>query len=170
MRANPRGGVHSMRVNEPPKVRPSSLTAFALWAQRRPSPIPAFAKRVARSLLFRVRGNEPRLEGWSRPLIVGRAGPHARCLGSEKDDPASAHLKCRATIKSGQSDARLRCLILTSVLNSGGVDQFAVFSGSPTAIQRNGKQSCDVGPDPSARRGHLFTALREERNPGGWTS
>ena len=152
--------MHSMRVNEPPKVRPSSLTAFALWAQRRPWPIPAFAKRVARSLLFRVRGNEPRLEGWSRPLIVGRAGPHAEMPGSEKDQPASAHLKCRATIKSGRSNARLRCLILTSVLDFGGVDEFAAFLAR--RVPSREIETIVMLADPSARRGHLFTALREE--------
>ena len=135
----------------------AGLVKLALWAQRYRWPVPRFVRRAGRALLSQFPRDEVQVEDWSRPLITCRA----TCVEMPNIDNGQVteafHSHCNSPEKS---QARLRCLILTSVLDAGGIDEFVAF-----LARRLPTQGVDISvmlTDPASRGGRLITALRKE--------
>jgi glycosyltransferase involved in cell wall biosynthesis len=117
--------------------RQSRLKRLILWAQRRDWPLPASVRSAARIWLRKfLQANSDRspVEDWSSPLIAGRitsfdAPPEAPCISgllSVAADAASEQVSAARGVLTGSTDP-LRCLIVTAVLDAGGIDEFVGF-------------------------------------------
>jgi glycosyltransferase involved in cell wall biosynthesis len=148
------GGSNLTHRNKRPRKLPG-LVQFALWAQRHRWPVPRFVRRAGRTLLSQFYEDEVQVEDWSRPLIARRVTPRVEMPSISNGSALQSHF-----FKSEKSQARLRCLILTSVLDAGGIDEFVAF-----LARRLPTQGVDINvmlTDPASRGGRLITALRRE--------
>lgn len=102
------------------------IAQLALLAQRYHWPAPRFLRAAGRFLLSRLRAEQPRIEDWSSPLIIrgetmeGALPAFAYTLSPSQPVRGSA---CAMSA----SNASLNCLIVTAVLDAGGIDEFAAF-------------------------------------------
>jgi glycosyltransferase involved in cell wall biosynthesis len=104
-----------------------------LWVQRRRWPIPRRLRAVARELLGRTRSAHDHdgspVDDWSRPLIE-RGYDHAAARIPELTDAPPTQLfgvTKAAPRTTATGSAGLRCLIVTKVLDAGGIDEFVAF-------------------------------------------
>jgi glycosyltransferase involved in cell wall biosynthesis len=109
------------------------LGTLTLGAQRHSSRFPRIIKSIGRLLLRRITQRECReIEDWTAPLIVrGQSTAHVT-VGQNR--PSELHIDVHAVDRSVQSAksgaanaARLRCLVVTTVLDAGGLDEFVSF-------------------------------------------
>jgi glycosyltransferase involved in cell wall biosynthesis len=112
----------------------SYFARFILWAQRRSWLLPRSIRTVATRLLGPIRSASDRdpVDDWSAPLIahgtmpldlpIAEIGPVLQPAPSPAREQLST--KQRST---EASDSRLRCLIVTSTLDAGGMEEFVAF-------------------------------------------
>jgi glycosyltransferase involved in cell wall biosynthesis len=119
------------------------LAAFALAAQRFNIRLPEVILKPLRSLLIElVKGKaiDQSVKDWSSPLIAGRevmsdqsANAAKAQIGIENDAlPMAINLpeveySLKHTMSSGESKGGLRCLLVTSALDVGGLDEVVAF-------------------------------------------
>jgi len=116
--------------------RLSPFTRFVLWAQRRSWPLPKEIRRTFHNLLRRVLpAFEDRcpVDDWSAPLITRRSA----IIRAPIEMPVSDGLRASPTaaydrlssehLGASESVNCLHCLIVTRVLDAGGVDEFVAF-------------------------------------------
>jgi glycosyltransferase involved in cell wall biosynthesis len=153
----------------------SYLTSLELWARRRSWLLPNWAKSTARCVLGRIgeltNKKYDDLENWSAPLIVResatatveiREWPTASASQPTPLDLTSQQLP--GDNRSGASGSRLRCLIVTPVLDGGGVDEFVSFLARHLPLRGLDTSVMCAAPSPSerARVGFLASELRRE--------
>jgi glycosyltransferase involved in cell wall biosynthesis len=103
---------------------PRRLNRIILWLQRQRLPIPTRVRQLARVILDRaLRGRGPvsPVDNWSKPLI-DRAG---RLAHAPTVEPRPASSPGGAVRPSPLP--RLHCIVATTVLDVGGIDEFAAF-------------------------------------------
>jgi glycosyltransferase involved in cell wall biosynthesis len=150
-----------------------SFTILALAAQRLNIRLPEIIQRPLRTMLTKsMKGAGQSIEDWSRPLIAGRgatAGLDTTSTVTEILESGPAPLGAADTGAAArpvkQPKARLRCLLVTSALDAGGMDEVVVFlarrlprHGISTAVLH---ASVEGTPDglPTGRLGQF---LREQ--------
>lgn len=127
-------------------MKPRALARRALLeAQARGLRPPAGLRRVSRRTLERigVMQGAPELESWTAPLVAGRAmgdPPGPRAGSAPRDAPAAA-----SSPRSAAGGETRRCLILTDVLDTGGIDEFVALlarrlpeAGWPARVAKTG--------------------------------
>jgi glycosyltransferase involved in cell wall biosynthesis len=158
------------------RKQPSRFTLLILWAQRRSWRLPRWVRSAARNLLSRIRPAldiQGLVDDWSRPLVVrGTASLGASIVAMPTVSnalPAALNFpsehssaKERSTKKS---EDRLRCLIVTKVLDAGGLDEFVAFLARQ--LPPWGLDTIVMYADPASRSsraqgGQLAAALRDE--------
>jgi glycosyltransferase involved in cell wall biosynthesis len=141
------------------------LGTLTLSAQRHSSWLPPAIKGAARLLLGRiVQGEYHEVEGWSSPLIF--RGPNAAHFTMPQfsesqvavERPVQSH-KSR-TANSG----RVRCLIVTTVLDAGGIDEFVSFLARQLPLlEIDATVMCAAATNGErSRTGFLASELRKE--------
>jgi glycosyltransferase involved in cell wall biosynthesis len=116
------------------------LKALALGAQRWNAPLPEPIRRPLRALLASVtkyQTAEPDIQDWSTPLIIGAkvmADPNVKvCLDHSPPAQANSALSMvGAGVQQHSGNKRdhiagMRCLLVTSCLDAGGMDEVVVF-------------------------------------------
>lgn len=163
-----------------------AFTALALRAQRLNIRLPEAIRNPLRSFLARLTReeiDEHGIEDWSTPLIADRdmlGGPVSEDIAgriSEMDTalPADSGQRVPSAlfdangsrnqhVKGGESVARVRCLLVTSSLDVGGMDEVVVFLAR--RLPRHGVQTAvlhasPVGAPDGAPTGRLGRLLLE---------
>lgn len=156
------------------------LKALALMAQRLNIRLPDAIRSLLRLLLIKlVKGEtvDQDIEDWSTPLIAGRevvadlpaSATEVRISGSDGARPVITNL-CDTTDLAKQPEnvedprPNLRCLLVTSALDVGGMDEVVFFLGSRLPrhnIQTAVLHASDKGALNGAPTGRLGRRLRE---------
>lgn len=107
------------------------LSALALTAQQMNVRLPEMILRPLRLLLSRLlesRLSDQNIDDWSKPLIEGRGGPAASGTNAiEAQDAGSDVASPTAASTIWQPENGLKCLLVTSALDVGGLDEVVVF-------------------------------------------
>jgi glycosyltransferase involved in cell wall biosynthesis len=114
------------------RKEPSRFTRSLLWAQRRSWLVPHRIRSFVSSLLGPIRPTTDLspVEDWSAPLVgaIPRGPPIAQVGTVLQAAPSPPLERLSETPASTQEpDGRLRCLIVTSTLDAGGMDEFVAF-------------------------------------------
>ncbi len=158
----------------------SVLKALALMAQRLNIRLPDTIRGPLRSLLIRlvnVETVDQGIEDWSKPLIAGRevaadlaaSATDARILGSDGAPLGITNLCVVADLAKQPENVdelkpNLRCLLVTSDLDAGGMDEVVFFLASRLPgheIHTAVLHASDKGSPDGAPTGRLGRRLRE---------
>jgi glycosyltransferase involved in cell wall biosynthesis len=101
-----------------------ALSAALLQAQRRSGRVPAPVRRIGRRLLTRAAAGPPPIDGWSSTLLGG--APLGTPPAASADGAAVAP---SPLAPGGLPGPRLRCFVVTGVLDVGGEDEVVAFLG-----------------------------------------
>lgn len=137
----------------------SPVVTTALWAQRRSWLIPRVLRQAGLSMLSRLQGGPAPVEGWNSPLIV-REGMISNSARHAIDLNQAATCLPSRIDRPNRPDRRLSCLISTSVLDAGGIDEFVAFLAR--RLPDSGIRSTVMVTEPAATGGRLMRALQEE--------
>lgn len=99
---------------------------LALLAQRCRWPVPRFLRAAGRFLLSRLRAEQPRIKDWSSPLVI-RGEAMAGALPVSAYTPSLSQTFQDRACAISAPNASLNCLVVTAVLDAGGMDEFAAF-------------------------------------------
>ena len=157
----------------------SVLKALALMAQRINIRLPDAIRDPLRSLVIRlvkVETIDEGIEDWSTPLIAGRGAVDLAACATESsisgsdgapleiaNQLAATDLEKRS-INCGEPKPRLRCLLATSDLDAGGMDEVVFFLASRLPsheIYTAVLHASDKGSPDGAPTGRLGRRLRE---------
>ena len=153
----------------------SYLTSLELWARRRSWLLPHWARSAARRVLGRISEftvkNYDDIKNWSAPLVVRESAaataemrelPTAGASPPTPPDITCHHLALDN--RRGASGPRLRCLIVTPFLNSGGIDEFVSFLARHLSLLGldTSVMCAALSPEKRARVGFLASELRRE--------
>jgi glycosyltransferase involved in cell wall biosynthesis len=152
----------------------SRFATFMLWVQRRPWLLPKVIRRSCRSFLQQYLpafDNQSPVEDWSAPLVIRGSTligapiemPTASDAMPAAPNPDYERLSADRR-RTHELISRFRCLIVTRVLDAGGVDEFVAFlarqlpvwGGFDTTVMCASSQEC------RAHIGRLATALATE--------
>ncbi|WP_407118080.1 glycosyltransferase family 4 protein [Bradyrhizobium sp. LMG 9283] len=106
-------------------------------------------------MLSQLRKEQRLIEDWSSPLIT-REYAHGPLPPFEHAAELVRNGECAPTAPKLQQ----RCLISTSVLDTGGIDEFVAFLSR--RLPSHGIATTIMLTDPAARRGLLLRSVREE--------
>jgi glycosyltransferase involved in cell wall biosynthesis len=153
----------------------SYLRSLELWARRHSWLLPLWARSTASRVLGRASELNSKkyadIENWSAPLIVresATATAEIRELPTASASPPTpldlTSQQLPGGNQSGASGGRLRCLIVTPVLDGGGVDEFVSFLARHLPLRGLDTSVLCAAPSPSerARIGFLASELRRE--------
>jgi glycosyltransferase involved in cell wall biosynthesis len=153
-------------MNSPVRNARSLFRRATLWAQRNSWRLPRGVRRAAKRLIM---GNRPSWEGdgvvddWSKPLV-----PYdSKSVPSVPDAyPAAPSDKLLLSAKPVSSPQRFHCLIVTTVLDAGGLDEIVAFLARRLPLMgfRVTVMCAQVSSDSETRSsvGLLATALQSE--------
>jgi glycosyltransferase involved in cell wall biosynthesis len=142
------------------------LAEVTLWMQRHgwllPRRLRALIGRSGGSSLALLRNSFPVVvDDWSQPLIesTSERAVHDACLPAEMPKPVPAQAVLRP-----EKSPDLRCLIVTRVLDTGGIDEFVAFLARRLpayGIAASVMRTVNGRPDRHAD-GRLASTLRDE--------
>jgi glycosyltransferase involved in cell wall biosynthesis len=157
-------------MSKPSRNQFTRLTMITLWMQRWSWVLPGWVRSAVRRLFGRTRPASDGLrlvDDWSEPLVVrGSALPDTPIVEMPAASEALPH-GANSTYEQLPTDyrSRLRCLIVTRVLDAGGIDEFVAFLAR--RLPAFGFYTTVMYTDPLCRkgaadRGRLAVALRSE--------
>ena len=146
------------------------LRTLTLSAQRHSAWCPPWIRSAAKHLLGRTgQGKYHEIEDWSAPLIA--RGPTTVSAKKPQVRPSESRINVqtverphRSHKSTGANGGRLRCLIVTRVLDAGGVDEFVSFLARQLPhFGFDATVMCEVlSNGERSRIGHLASELRKE--------
>lgn len=156
-------------MTAPGGLRSDFLLTVSLWAQRLNLPVPSRVRRAGRALLSHLAGRRraPAQHASSNSPLAGRrpSRPEPGTRTAPETPPVRTVDRVAGAPTGVGSRRGLRCVVLTSALDAGGMDEFAGFlaRGLP-------KHGIDVAvvhttADHAGTEGRVGLALRKEGLP-----
>jgi glycosyltransferase involved in cell wall biosynthesis len=107
---------------------PAMLTSLTLWSRRHTRWLPAPVRAAAKRLIEGPATLTPRgVETWAVPLVVHASGGPAAAMPAPATAAAPGASRLAPQPRPTAPGGGLRCLIVSPVLDAGGIDEFVAF-------------------------------------------